>query len=279
MSYDTFMEIFREQPGIKEYGIDERIVENELAALIPLQAHLNTSYDFDKKKMYFYSTVDYKTKQILFTITLRGWDEKEMEKDRLKLFWRTQLPLRWMGWELDLLEEPDQESRARLEECRKEERTRIKNELCPTAEMIKEERDFLEENCPYRFGDFFAAMHLEIERPGNGLLYGYALRQFEADEQIDKDMRFGFGELQVRAGGLSVAIFLDHNYKLEGKTGKNYERREHREILRLYFDALRPAPPKQHLTDMTMLLDELCEVIRRAHQTLDEWKKLEHLAE
>ena len=274
MSYDTFMKLFREQPGIKEYGIDERIVENELATLIPAESYLGTTYDFEKKKMYFYSTPDHNTKSVLFTISLRGWDEKEMEKDRLKLFWRTQLPLRWMRWELDLIENPDQESRERLENCREEELIRIKNELWPTTEMIKEERDFLEENCPYRFGDLFAAMRLEIERPGNGLKYGYALRQFEIDEEINKDVRFGFGELQVCTGVFSVEIYLNHDYKLEGRTGKNYKRQEHRRILRLYYDALRPAPPKQHLTDIAMLLDELCEVIKRAHQTLEEWKKL-----
>ena len=151
---------------------------------------------------------------------------------------------------------------------------RIINELWPTNEMIKEERDFLEANCPYRFGDLFAAMRLEIERPENGLKYGYVLRQFEIDEAINKDDHFGFGMVQVRAGVKAVEIYLDQNFKLDGKTGKNYEYKKYGCILRLYYDALRPTTPKQHLTDMAMLLDELCEVIRRARQTLEEWKGL-----
>lgn len=65
-----------------------------------------------------------------------------------------------------------------------------------------------------------------------------------------------------------VEVWLYHDYGMQGKSGKDYERSEKKELFFIRFDSLQMTTPRQHLTDMVLLVETLRELLERTERKL-----------
>ena len=137
-----------------------------------------------------------------------------------------------------------------------------------TEAMIEEEKAFVADNNPYSIGELAAAMRAEIEKPENGFRYAQALREFSLKDDVSEEDRFGYGQVLTEPGRLWLTVKIDHEYSLEGATGKNYRRTDKRELFRVDYENLPESDARQRLTDIVLLTEEMRKVLDLAEQAL-----------
>ena len=277
MDMDTFRAIFREMPGIKEYGFGEKIHILDPDLMLPSGAWIGNGYDPDRavlKGTYSIEcdmggTVSKREGEIL-EIPLPGATEEEKNDAHRRYMSMFQKAIFWMRWELELYGQENEERREWLTGEQVSEHTRIVNELWPTEAMVEEERVFLAENNPFRVGELTAAMRAEIEKPEHGFAYADVLRKFVLTDDVSEEDRFGYGQVLVEPGRKWLSVKLEHEYSLEGATGKNYSRSDKRELFRVDYGYFPESDPRQRLTDIVLLTEELRELLNRAERVLKE---------
>lgn len=275
MDMDTFRAIFREMPGIKEYGFGEKIRMLDPDLMLPSGAWIGSDYDSKRAVLKGSYSMEYdmggtvsKREADFFEIPLPGNTPEETNAAHSRYMSMFQQAVFWMRWELELYGAENEERREWLTGEEAREHTRLVNELWPTEAMVEEEKAFVAENNPYSIGELAAVMRAEIEKPENGFRYAQALREFSLKDDVSKEDRFGYGQVLTEPGRLWLTVKIDHEYSLEGATGKNYRRTDKRELFRVDYENLPESDARQRLTDIVLLTEEMRKVLDLAEQAL-----------